>query len=82
MHYATVVIVYALLFMEWDERGGKPIEEVCIPFHFTSLCVGCGWLSNGLHLQFREYIFGTLKGAFSAPPSQASMRRSEESTRE
>ncbi|OJJ59455.1 hypothetical protein ASPSYDRAFT_57045 [Aspergillus sydowii CBS 593.65] len=52
------VIFYALLFMEWDERGGKPIEE------------------------FREYIFGTLKGAFSAPPSQASIRRSEDSTRE
>ncbi|KAL4937936.1 hypothetical protein BDV06DRAFT_202025 [Aspergillus oleicola] len=53
------VLVYALLFMEWDERGGKPIEEL------------------------RTYIFGSLKGAFSAPPSQASMRRpSEDSAKE
>ncbi|KAL4962809.1 uncharacterized protein BDV14DRAFT_177660 [Aspergillus stella-maris] len=53
------VLIYALLFMEWDERGGKPIEEL------------------------RTYIFGSIKGAFSAPPSQASMRRpSEEATKE
>ncbi|KAL3477152.1 hypothetical protein BJX99DRAFT_226784 [Aspergillus californicus] len=52
------VLLYALLFMEWDDRGGKPIEE------------------------FRTYIFGTIKDSFSAPPSPASMRRSEESVRE
>ncbi|KAL4881727.1 hypothetical protein BJY04DRAFT_188702 [Aspergillus karnatakaensis] len=51
------VLLYALLFMEWDERGGKDIDE------------------------FRENVFGTIKGAFSAPPSQASMRKSEESSR-
>ncbi|RDW60447.1 uncharacterized protein DSM5745_10905 [Aspergillus mulundensis] len=43
---------------EWDERGGKPIEEL------------------------RTYIFGTLKGAFSAPPPASSMRRAEESAKE
>ncbi|KAL4808416.1 hypothetical protein BDV18DRAFT_134930 [Aspergillus unguis] len=48
------VVVYALLFMQWDERGGNPLEE------------------------FRTYIFGSLKGAFSAPPSPSSMRRPEE----
>ncbi|KAL4908155.1 hypothetical protein BDW74DRAFT_174849 [Aspergillus multicolor] len=51
------VVIYALLFMQWDERGGKPIEEL------------------------RTYIFGTLKGAFSAPPSPTSMRRPEESAK-
>ncbi|KAL5340495.1 hypothetical protein BJX70DRAFT_109599 [Aspergillus crustosus] len=49
------VLLYALLFMEWDERGGKGIDEL------------------------RDYIFGTVKGAFSAPPPPASVRRSEES---
>ncbi|KAL4930764.1 uncharacterized protein BDV17DRAFT_289605 [Aspergillus undulatus] len=48
------VLIYALLFMQWDERGGSPIEEL------------------------RTYIFGTIKDAFSAPPSQASMRRPSE----
>ncbi|KAL2814706.1 hypothetical protein BDW59DRAFT_19892 [Aspergillus cavernicola] len=52
------VLLYALLFMEWDDRGGKPVEEL------------------------RTYIFGTIKGAFSAPPSPVSMRRSEDSARE
>ncbi|KAL4865854.1 hypothetical protein BDV12DRAFT_173808 [Aspergillus spectabilis] len=49
------VLLYALLFMEWDERGGKGIDEL------------------------RESIFGTIKGAFSAPPSPTSMKRPEES---
>ncbi|KAL3446644.1 hypothetical protein BJX65DRAFT_112876 [Aspergillus insuetus] len=52
------VIIYALLFMEWDERGATPIEE------------------------FRTYIFGSIKAAFSAPPSPASMRRPEGSVKE
>ncbi|KAL2819536.1 hypothetical protein BJX63DRAFT_428751 [Aspergillus granulosus] len=52
------VILYALLFMEWDERGASPIEE------------------------FRTYIFGSIKDAFSAPPSPASMRRPEGSVTE
>ncbi|KAJ0424505.1 hypothetical protein BJY00DRAFT_276840 [Aspergillus carlsbadensis] len=52
------VIIYALLFMEWDERGSTPIEE------------------------FRTYIFGSIKGAFSAPPSPTSMRRPEGSVKE
>ncbi|KAL2798349.1 hypothetical protein BJX66DRAFT_44754 [Aspergillus keveii] len=52
------VIIYALLFMEWDERGATPIEE------------------------FRTYIFGSIKDAFSAPPSPASMRRPEGSVKE
>ncbi|KAL5048897.1 hypothetical protein BDW71DRAFT_205128 [Aspergillus fruticulosus] len=50
------VLIYALLFMEWDERGGMPIEDL------------------------RTYVFGSLKGAFSAPPSPSSMRRPEDST--
>ncbi|KAL4999642.1 hypothetical protein BDV10DRAFT_50268 [Aspergillus recurvatus] len=50
------VLIYALLFMEWDERGGTPIEDL------------------------RTYVFGSLKGAFSAPPSPSSMRRPEDST--
>ncbi|KAL2852446.1 hypothetical protein BJY01DRAFT_96670 [Aspergillus pseudoustus] len=52
------VIIYALLFMEWDERGASPIEE------------------------FRTYIFGSIKDAFSAPPSPASMRRPDGSGKE
>ncbi|KAL4776370.1 hypothetical protein BDW60DRAFT_176087 [Aspergillus nidulans var. acristatus] len=50
------VIIYALLFMEWDERGGTPLEDL------------------------RTYVFGALKGAFSAPPPSSSMRRSVDST--
>ncbi|KAL6234803.1 hypothetical protein BDW75DRAFT_211230 [Aspergillus navahoensis] len=50
------VLIYALLFMEWDEKGGMPIEDL------------------------RTYVFGSLKGAFSAPPSPSSMRRPEDST--
>ncbi|CEN59558.1 hypothetical protein ASPCAL02006 [Aspergillus calidoustus] len=52
------VIIYALLFMEWDERGATPIEE------------------------FRTYIFGSIKDAFSAPPSPASMRRPDRSVKD
>ncbi|KAL4751391.1 hypothetical protein BDW72DRAFT_192939 [Aspergillus terricola var. indicus] len=50
------VILYALLFMEWDERGGTPLEDL------------------------RTYVFGSLKGAFSAPPPSSSIRRPENST--
>ncbi|KAL4821745.1 hypothetical protein BDW67DRAFT_149434 [Aspergillus spinulosporus] len=50
------VIVYALLFMEWDERGGTPLEDL------------------------RTYVFGSLKGAFSAPPPSSSLRRPEDPT--
>ncbi|KAL4788187.1 hypothetical protein BJX76DRAFT_199879 [Aspergillus varians] len=52
------VIIYAILFMEWDDKGGNLIDEL------------------------RTYFFGALKGAFSAPPSASSMRRSEDSSRE
>ncbi|KAL3461431.1 hypothetical protein BJX64DRAFT_161708 [Aspergillus heterothallicus] len=52
------VLIYALLFMEWDERGASPIEE------------------------FRTYIFGSIKDAFSAPPSPASMRRPQGAAKE
>ncbi|KAL4974177.1 hypothetical protein BDW66DRAFT_91576 [Aspergillus desertorum] len=50
------VLIYALLFMEWDERGGTPLEDL------------------------RKYVFQSLKGAFSAPPSPSSMRRPGDST--
>ena len=80
---AIVVLIYALLFMEWDERGGKPIEEVCSISCLHSQPIP-SWSSCHIfelaidYFQLRTYIFGSIKGAFSAPPSQASMRRPNE----
>jgi hypothetical protein len=40
-HFETVVIIYALLFMEWDERGGTPLEDVRRSPLPSGLSLGC-----------------------------------------